>query len=465
MLSLSFVFQKRINFMVTRYALIFIILCSSHYTKTSSVDSIIENLQNSYVESVDFLFTDIFGSLRCITIPTLSIKGPLNNGLEFDGSSIPGYSSIYDSDMHLKPDLKTFSIRENKAHIFCDVYNSPEESYKGDPRCLLKEQITRARKLGYEFYVGPELEFFLIHGENKNKGDKLRYCDASNNSINDYQKHGLLSTLIYHNIDVEKLHHEVARNQWEISIHYSDALAIADQIILAKQIIKLYAGECGLDATFMPKPFFGISGSGMHVHFSLYDIKNNCNVFYDEHDPEHLSTIARHFIAGVLKYVPIMSAFCNSTINSYKRLVAGYEAPVYVCWASKNRSALIRVPQIAKNQKSAARAEIRSSDATSNPYTLFTIILSAGLQGIEDKEELSAPVEQNLYKLSTREIEQLGIKTLPASLQEALTYLQQNDFAYKTLGNQLVQEFLKLKQKEVEQFNCTITDWEWNHYF
>ncbi len=433
------------------------------FVQADSIDDFIQQARDAYADSIDCLFTDILGSLRCVTIPLNGAKRVLEKGTEFDGSSIPGYASIYESDMHLQPDLTTFNIVDATARVMCDVYVNAHEPYEADPRSLLKKQLARAQELGYEFYVGPELEFFLLN-ENGDPVDTAHYFDASNNFCIDNQKKCILSTLVRNGVAVEKIHHEVASGQYEISIHYNNALEIADQIVLAKQIIRQQATMQGLRAIFMPKPFNGMNGSGMHVHFSLYDTVNKKNAFYDYDDAAHLSEAAQHFIAGILKYIPEMSAICNPTVNSYKRLVAGYEAPVYICWATKNRSALIRIPQIDAQEAAAARAEIRSPDALSNPYILFASLLAAGLQGIEDAEQLQKPIEKNLYKLSSTQIKELDIAVLPSSLSKALSYLQQSDFARHALGSRFVQEFLSLKEKELLQFNRTITDWEWHRY-
>lgn len=431
---------------------------------TSQVDDLIQAAQDAYVDCVDCYFTDILGSLRSVTIPLNAAKRVLKHGTEFDGSSISGYSSIYESDMHLQPDLNTFKIVDGTARIICDVYENAHEPYAADPRSILKKQLARARELGYEFYVGPELEFFILNEGNTTPLDKDRYFDASSSMYIDNQKKGLLNALVRNGIAVEKLHHEVAAGQYEMSIHYGDALEIADQIVLAKQIVTMQADAFGLRATFMPKPFTTMNGSGMHVHFSLYDTANQCNAFYDTHDSVYLSTTARNFIGGILKYIPEMSALCNPTINSYKRLVAGYEAPVYICWATKNRSALIRIPQIDASEASAARAEIRSPDAMSNPYILFAALLAAGLEGLEGEQNLEQPIEKNLYKLSQEQVKDLGISVLSASLTQALHSLQESDFARRTLGQRFIEEFVSLKEKEVLNFNRSITDWEWQRY-
>lgn len=423
------------------------------------------------VDYVDFMFTDILGHLRSVTLPVNQVPGAIKNGLKFDGSSIPGYSSIYESDMHLKADTNTAVVitrTDGSKHgrILCDVYRSETEKYEGDPRSILKEHLAKAHELGYEFLVGPELEFFLFTGDSKAivPIDSNRYFEAENCLNREKLKKELLSYLEQNHIRVEKLHHEVAPGQHEISIEYADALTMADQIILAKHAICAFAAANGMKASFMPKPICKQNGSGMHVHFSLYDTKNQRNAFYDSKDADNLSDTAHQFIAGVLSCIPETNAFINSTVNSYKRLVAGYEAPVYLCWATKNRSALIRIPQINASQPQAARAELRSPDAMTNPYILLSLILSAGLDGIANKKALAPAVNENLYKISLDQIKQRGIKTLPASLNEALANLEKSEFASRALGDRLKSEFLKIKQKELEQFNLCITDWELQQY-
>lgn len=462
--------MKHVNSLYLLLCLCFFNVQSHDQANSGDISSVLNELEISQVKYIDFMFTDLLGALRSVTLPLSKAKSALKHGLKFDGSSVPGCSTIYESDMHLKPNLNTCVVIGNAlptARIFCDVYRSEQEPYEADPRYLLQQQLLRAHELGFEFLIGPELEFFLFEPDTKNKLqpiDSERYFEADHTLEKEWKKLCLLEDLISNHVNVEKIHHEVAPGQHEISIEYDNALRMADQIVVAQHVIKTFAQAQDMKATFMPKPLFGTNGSGMHVHFSLYDTKNDRNAFYDKEDELYLSATARHFIAGVLQYVPEINAFLNSTVNSYKRLVAGYEAPVYICWATQNRSALIRIPQINVSQPRASRAELRSPDALSNPYILFTLLLAAGLDGIEQKMDLPQAVNENLYKMSLSEIQRRGIATLPASLEHAVAALQRSNFARKILGNRLVDEFLAIKNKEIAAYNRAVTNWEIEHY-
>lgn len=443
------------------------------FADSDRVAEIVERMQESNVSTIDFMFTDILGSVKNVLVPFNQLERCLKNGLKFDGSSIPGYSTIYESDMHLMPDLASAQVIVDydgyaTGRVMCDVYKNAQEPYEGDPRSILKSLVNRVNELGYEFYVGPELEFFLFaKGPNKSVEpiDYDRYFDAEQCSQKEQYKRELLECLLANGVRVEKLHHEVAPGQHEISMHYADALTMADQIVLAKHVIAQFADSIGMKASFMPKPISNQNGSGMHIHFSLaHRLSHPQNAFYDAHDETHLSDIARQFIAGVLNYVPQVNAFINPTVNSYKRLVAGFEAPVYVCWGTKNRSALVRIPEINIDEQSAARAELRSPDAMANPYILLSILLAAGLEGIENTMMLAPAINENLYKLSLDQIRSRGIATLPACLTHALQDLQESDFAVRALGQRLVNEFIALKKKEVAQYASCITNWEIEHY-
>ena len=439
----------------------------------TTMNDITQNMQDHNVQFVSFVFTDLLGNLKELIVPADHVPNALKHGLNFDGSSIPGCTAITQSDMLLKPDFDTFTIlpwTENElitARIVCDLYLSEDEPYKGDPRYLLKMMLKQAKEMGYEFFTGPELEFFLFKNENGNMipCDNNKYFDVEPDIGVHLNKRELLHALRAQGVNAEKLHHEVAPGQFEFSLKYGKAIDIADQIVIGKQTVKSFAREWGLHATFMPKPIYGENGSGMHIHFSLYDITNNRNAFYDAHDSMYLSKTAKQFIAGVLKYVKEFTAILNSTINSYKRLVPGYEAPIYMCWGMKNRSAMIRIPRINADQVGGARAELRSADALCNPYLAFAIILMAGLEGIKQNLDVVPPVEDNLYKLSIEEINARGIALLPSSLNESLTLLEQSTFVQTVLGERLLAEFLKAKKKELLAFNTTVTGWEKNQYY
>jgi len=426
------------------------------------------------VHFVNFTFSDIHGNLKELIQPTIYFKKSLKDGITFDGSSVHGFTSINESDLLLKPDSSTtivvpsYSSNKNSSEIrvMCDIYNDEQIPCESSPRYVLQKIMAQAEAMGYEFYVGPELEFFIFNQQNNNRMtyDKKSYFDPDTSLSIQAVKKMIIAMLREQNINVEKLHHEVAPGQYEISIRYGNALSIADQILIAKQTIKTIAQTEGMLATFMPKPLFGENGSGMHIHFSLFDTNNQCNAFYDEHDLNHLSPIAKQFIAGILNHVREITALLNPTVNSYKRLLIGYEAPVNICWSTKNRSALIRIPYFNENQPNSVRAEIRSPDATTNPYLAFAALLFAGLTGIKNNEKLPKAVEENLYQLDEATLKAYNIQSLPTSLDEAIDLFQESLFSQELLGEELHSKFVRLKKQELGEFKKTVTDWEWRHY-
>ncbi len=438
-----------------------------------SPQSILELIKTEHVEFIDFLFTDLLGTLRTITITAHEMPHALKNGLTFDGSSIPGCTSIHESDMVLRPDLDTFMVLPSQdfcttARVICDIYAQPHNAYDADPRGILKKVLEEAHELGYVFYVGPELEFFLFLNPDTDQFtpcDTEHYFQAEECGLRDAQNKLLLRSLLDQGVAVEKLHHEVAPGQHEVSIHYADALSIADQIMICKHTIKSFAKNNNLTATFMPKPINGQNGSGMHIHFSLFESDTKTNAFYDKESATLLSATAQSFIAGVLDHALELSALCNPSINSYKRLVPGHEAPIYRCWATKNRSAMIRIPQIDAEHAAGARAEIRSPDAMANPYLLFAGLLKAGLDGIKNQTRLPVSTDMNLYRLKTSEINALGISILPTSLEQSLQIFATSDFALALLGKHGLYEYITLKQNDITSFKKEITSWEIEHYF
>lgn len=452
--------------------------CLTHSVDNQEIDDFISRVKQP-VHFVNFTFSDIHGNLKEFIQSITYFKKSLKNGVTFDGSSMPGFASVNESDLLLKPDSSTtasipsYSLNQHVStnqqvstmRVMCDIYNDEYTPCENSPRYVLQKIMAQAQAMGYEFYIGPELEFFIF-SQQKNKPivyDQKGYFASGTSLRMQTAKKTLITMLQEQNINVEKLHHEVAPGQYEISIKYGNALSIADQILLAKHTIKTMAQTEGMQATFMPKPFFGMNGSGMHLNFSLFDINNQCNAFYDAHDPNHLSQIAQQFIAGVLNHAREITALLNPTVNSYKRLVKGYEAPVHVCWGIKNRSALVRIPYVSDNQPNGVRAEIRSPDATTNPYLAFAALLLAGLTGIKNNEKLPKPVEENLYRLDETALKAYNIQLLPASLDEAINLLQASQFAQELLGEELLSKFVELKRQESSAFKRTITDWEWRH--
>jgi len=438
----------------------------------NSTDVINQSMQ-AHVEFVHVYFTALSGNFHDVIIPAAQLESALNNGLKFDGSSIPGCSNIFNSDMHLALDFNSFFInpaiktQPQTARIFACVYQDEVTPYPADPRYLLEQAIESATGLNYTFYVGPEIEFFLL--EKNSSGEIVPWDTGYYFGIEAQQKHEtikleIMQALLEHGVIIEKLHHEVAPGQHEFSIEYDTAMNIADQIMIAKLVVKQVAQNHGLIATFMPKPFLGMNGSGMHIHFSMTDSTTNKNLFFDANDNAFLSSIAHNFIAGVLGRIQDGAIILNSTINSFKRLVPGYEAPVYVCWAKKNRSALIRIPQINMNQPYAARAEIRSADALCNPYLAFTFLLQAGLAGIAKNEQIAPATEENLFKLTLQEIKDRNIVILPSSLYQALTNFETSSTMLDIFNPTFIKEFAKLKAAEALQFQKTVTNWELQRY-
>ncbi len=449
----------------------------THSKDNQNIDDSISHVKQP-VRFVNLTFSDIHGNLKEVIQLIPYFEKSLKNGVTFDGSSMPGFASVNESDLLLKPDSSTtvsipsYSLNQHAStnqqvstmRVMCDIYNDEYTPCESSPRYVLQKIMAQAEEMGYEFYVGPELEFFIF-SQQKNKPtvcDQEGYFASGTSVRMQTAKKMLITMLQEQNINVEKLHHEVAPGQYEISIKYGNALSIADQILLAKHTIKTMAQTEGMQATFMPKPFFGINGSGMHLNFSLFDINNQCNAFYDADDPNHLSPIAQQFIAGVLNHVREITLLLNPTVNSYKRLVKGYEAPVNVCWGVKNRSALIRIPYVSDNQPNGVRAEIRSPDATTNPYLAFAALLLAGLTGIKNNEKLSKSIEKNLYRLDETALKAYNIQLLPGSLDEAIDLFEVSQFAQELLGEELFDKFIKLKRQEASAFKRAVTDWEWD---
>jgi glutamine synthetase len=397
------------------------------------------------------------------------LENALNDGVGFDGSSIQGFARIDESDMICMPDPNTFQLlpwrpQEHSAvaRLFCDIVKPNLEPLEADPRFVLKQNLKRAADMGYIYYVGPELEYFYFKD---NKGteplDQGGYFDIIPDAATDLRRETVL-TLEKMGIPVDKSHHEVAISQHEIDMQYSDALTMADNVMTYRLIVKQIAEKYGVYATFMPKPVFGINGSGMHVHQSLF--KGERNAFFDEKGIYNLSKVALSFVAGLLKYAPEFTAVTSQWVNSYKRLVPGYEAPVYISWAQRNRSDLIRVPQYEIGKENATRFEIRSPDPACNPYLCFSVLLAAGLQGIEEKLEPPEPVEENVYHMPDKERKKRGIGTLPASLGEAIALTENSKLVRKALGDMVFEAFIKNKKIEWDQYRIQVSDFETKTY-
>lgn len=435
---------------------------------------ILKKVKEDKVQFINLQFTDIVGGIKSVAIPVNRLEEALEEGVWFDGSSIEGFVRIHESDMILKPDPNTYALLpwqpEEKAiaRFICDVYRPDGNPFEGDPRYILKKQLERAAQLGFIYNTGPEVEFFLL----KKEDEKITAVPHDVGGYFDYSAKDLASDLRLEiavaleklGLTVEMSHHEVAFGQHEIDIQYSDALKTADNVITLKHTIKEMAKIYDLYATFMPKPIFGINGSGMHTHQSLFDIKTSKNVFYDSSDPYRLSKLAYHFIAGQLAYAREICAVVAPTVNSYKRLVVGYEAPVYICWARINRSALIRVPAYSPGREQSTRVELRCPDPSCNPYLAFAVMLSAGLEGIIKKLEPPDPVEEDVYEFDNAKLQKLYIKTLPGSLGEAISELEKSELVRNTLGEHTFSRFLEAKKKEWDTYRIQVTDWELKNY-
>jgi glutamine synthetase len=426
------------------------------------------------VKFVELWFTDILGQLKSYAIPVSELETAIDSGLGFDGSSVQGYARIDESDMMSVPDLDTFQLlpwkpREDVclARMICDIYNPDKTPFEGDPRYILKKTLKKATDLGYTFYVGPELEYFYFkkdaqHNPTTEGLDEGGYYDMTLRDAASEIRNETVLALEEMGIGVDKSHHEVAFSQHEIDMRYTDALTMADQVMTYRLVVKEIADRHGWYATFMPKPKFGINGSGMHVHQSLF--KNGKNAFFDKNGLFHLSKMAQSYVAGLLKYAPEFTAVANQWVNSYKRLVPGYEAPVYLSWAIRNRSDLVRVPGYEPGKESATRFEIRSPDPACNPYLCFAVLLAAGLKGIEDNLQAPDPAEGNVYHMSPEERNKLGIGTLPSNLGDALKLMENSKLVRETLGEHTFQTFLANKHKEWDKFRTWVSDYEIKEY-
>ena len=434
-------------------------------------EKVLEKLRENNVKVVKLQFTDIHGHLKEVDLPNLAqVKESLDHGTWFDGSSIQGFTRISESDQYLKPDVETLKVLPwdpETARIICDVHNPDETPFEGDARGILKKVCKEAEDLGFTYNVGPELEFFLFkRGDNGLEpiaSDTAGYFDHSSRDLGIQVRKEIYSSLDELDIHVEMGHHEVAPGQHEIDFRYDDAVKTADNALTLKHVVKNIADKHGLYASFMPKPLMGENGNGMHVHQSFS--KDDKNVFYDGNDERNLSDIAKHFIEGQLRHARAFCAVTNPTVNSYKRLVPGYEAPVYPCWGQKNRSAMIRIPRTSKGrEEKATRAELRCPDPSSNPYLAFAVMLAAGLDGVRGKLQLRSATETSLYEMSEKEIKDQGIEALPASLGEAIEELEKDEVILNALGPHAGPAYVRAKKEEFAEYRLQVTPWELEKY-
>ena len=421
------------------------------------------------VKFIRLWFCDILGNLKGFAITVEELEDALERGVGFDGSAIEGFARADESDMVAIPDPATFRIlpwrpRENSvARMFCDIYSPTGEPFDGDPRLVLKQNVQRAADMGYTFYVGPQIEYFYLAGpDDPRLLDHGGYFDQlPAEHISDLRRETVL-TLAEMGIPVKYSHHEVAPSQQEIDLQYTDAITMADNVMTTKLVIKEVASKHNVYATFMPKPVYGINGSGMHVYQSLFSGENNA--FYDPEDPYKLSQLGKLYTAGLMRHAPEMTLVTNQWVNSYKRLVPGYEAPMYISWARVNRSDLIRVPSYRPGGKDSARIEYRAPDPACNPYLAFSVMLTAGLTGISNEYDVPPPVDNNVFEMSEEERSQLGIGALPASLWEAILLAEKSEMLRRSLGEHVFKIFIQNKKIEWERYRSQVTDYEIQRY-
>ena len=422
------------------------------------------------IKFIRFWFTDVQGFLKSFAITVEGLENALSEGMGFDGSSIEGFSRIEESDVIAMPDPGTFQIlpwspKENGvARMFCDILEPDGSNFKGDPRWVLKRTLKKAKDMGYTFYVGPELEFFYFRSD---KGepeilDKGGYFDLTPLDVASELRRNTVLFLEAMGIGVEYSHHEVAPSQHEIDLRYTDALTMADNTMTYKIIVKEVATRNNVYATFMPKPLFGENGSGMHTHQSLF--KGDKNVFYDANDKYHLSEIGKNYIAGTLKHCKEIVAITNQWVNSYKRLVPGFEAPVYISWAKRNRSALVRVPMYKPGKETSTRIEFRCPDPACNPYLAFSVMLAAGLEGIKNKYKLPDPIEENVFEMDIKRREEARIETLPDNLYEAVKIMEGSKLVKETLGDHIFNKFIENKKIEWDRYKTHVSKYELDSY-
>jgi len=439
--------------------------------KINSKEDVVKLCNANDVQFIRLQFCDIHGHVKNMSVPVGQLDKALDNKVMLDGSSIRGFRTIETSDMYFNPDISTFKVlpwrpREGAvARFICDIYNPDGTPFDGCPRNNLKRVLKKAKDLGYTFNIGPECEFFLF--ETTEEGfpstkytDLGGYYDVEPQDVGADIRRSIIQTLQQLDFEVEASHHEVAPSQHEIDFKYADALTTADNVITLKWASKTIANEYGMYITFMPKPILGVNGSGMHTNMSLSSIDGQ-NLFYDANKPDGISDLMRNFTAGILKHVKDFSAVTNPLVNSYKRIVPGYEAPVYIAWSQSNRSALIRIPA---SRGQSTRVELRSPDPSCNPYLSFAVMLEAGLEGIANKLEPPKEVNENIYKLELHTLEERDINALPGSLDEALVYMEKSSLVKSALGDHIYKHFIETKHKEFQEYRAYVSQWEIDHY-
>ena len=440
-----------------------------HLALSADKEFVVRTVDERNVKFIRLWFTDILGLPKSFDITPGELEEALEEGMGFDGSSIQGFSRIEESDMVARPDSSTFQVlpshpsREESARMFCDIHLPDGSPFAGDPRFVLKETLRRAAEMGYTYYVGPELEYFYFaDSESTQFLDHGSYFDLTPKELASDLRKRTVTYLEELGIQVEYVHHEVAPSQHEIDLRYADALTMADNVITYRLVVKEVAEEHGVYATFMPKPVAGINGSGMHTHISLFEADRNA--FFEADDEAHLSKVGKAFLAGVLTHAREICAVTNQWVNSYKRLVPGYEAPVYVCWARRNRSALVRVPMYKPGKEQATRLEARFPDPACNPYLAFSVLLAAGLKGIEQNYELPEEADNNIYEMTEAERAEAGIESLPEDLYEAIQICESSELVQSTLGEHVFEWFIRNKKAEWDDHKAYVTPYELERY-
>jgi len=441
---------------------------------SAEAEDVLETIEDENVDFLRLQFTDILGTPKNVSIPADQAGKAFDEGIYFDGSSINGFVRIQESDMRLEPDPDTFAVlpwreseRAKSARLICDVIDTTTgEPFVGDPRNVLENAIDRAAEMGYTVNAGPEPEFFLFEEDEDGRAtttthDHGGYFDLAPKDLAGDVRGDIIYGLEEMGFEVEASHHEVARGQHEIDFKYDDALTTADNIVTFRTVVRAIAAQYDLHATFMPKPIAHINGSGMHTHLSLFT-EDGENAFHDDDDEFNLSETAYGFLAGILEHAPAISAVTNPTVNSYKRLVPGYEAPIYIAWSDVNRSALVRKP--AARVPAASRIEFRAPDPSCNPYLALAVMIHAGLDGIENDLECPDPVRENIYEFDEAKREEYGIETLPANLGQAIDALEADEAVYSALGSHVAEKFVEAKRQEFGEYIAEVTDWELDRY-
>ena len=438
----------------------------SKYTK----EDIINLIEEEDVKFIRLQFTDLFGTLKNIAVTTSQLDRVLDNKISFDGASIEGFVHIEKSDLFLRPDLDTFCIfpwrpqRGKVARLICDIYKADGTPFGGDPRYILKQVINDARSMGYIMEIGTECEFFLFNTDDAGRPttetkEYAGYFDVAPMDLGENARRDMILSLEDMGFEVEASHHENAPAQHEIDFKYNEALNAADGMMTVRMAVKTIAQRHGLHASFMPKPLGGVNGSGMHLNMSL--TRNGQNVFYDENNKTHLSDVAYYFIGGIMKHINAITAITNPLVNSYKRLVPGFEAPVYVAWSVTNRSPLIRIPAVADNHQ---RIELRSPDSAANPYLAIAVCMAAGLDGIRNKTVPPKSVDQNIFQMTEEERNELGIECLPINLHAAIKALEKDNLIRNVLGAHATRHFIRAKKQEWADYSASVSSWELEHY-